>query len=325
MISVALCVYNGERFLTEQLNSIKNQTLPVNELVVCDDCSTDSTYDIITAFGKEVSFPVRYYKNDKQLGSTKNFEKCLKLCTGDIIFLCDQDDAWLPEKVAKQVAYLNQHPDKMAVFSDGGLMDAQSKPIAGSVWGAVSFDAKAQEQWLSDDAYKLLYRGYVVTGATLAIRASILSTLTPFPDGIKEMIHDSWMTLILTMNNQIGFINEPLINYRRHASQQVGFGTSQKYVTFSDRFKRPRAEKIAPLVKELTKLKQLYALLADRKDIPSTKLSVLTTLITHLENRVSLPQNRLVRVPFVAIELLKGNYYDPQKHWWKTVLGDLLE
>lgn len=325
MISVALCVYNGERFLEEQLSSIKAQSLQVNELVVCDDCSTDKTFDIITHFSKTVSFPVRYYKNDKQLGSTKNFEKCIHLCTGDIIFFCDQDDAWLTDKVAKQVAYLNQHPEINAVFSDGGLMDEHSKPLAGKIWEAVSFDTKAQQQWLSGNAYKLLYRGYVVTGATLAIRASILPRVTPFPDGIKEMIHDSWITLLLAMNNEIGFINEPLINYRRHASQQVGFGTSQKYVTFTERFKRPRTEKIEPIEKELTKLKQIYALLVNITLVPKNKLAKLATLIKHLEKRIALPQNRLLRIPLIFVELLAGRYYDPQKHWWKTVLGDLLE
>lgn len=325
MISVALCVYNGERFLEEQLSSIKNQTLAVNEIVVCDDCSSDRTDEIITAFSKDVTFAVRYYRNETQLGSTKNFEKCMQLCKGDIIFLCDQDDTWIAEKVAKQVAYLDEHPEKMAVFSDGNLMDANSTLLTGSIWEAVSFDQTAQQQWLTGSAYKLLYRGYVVTGATLAMKASCLTRVMPFPDGMKEMIHDSWIALVLAMTNQIGFINEPLICYRRHASQQVGFGTSQKYVTFNDRFNRPRAEKIAPLVKELRKLKQISTLLIKLDEISQDKLRVLDTYIKHIEARIELPQNHLARIPFIMKEMLKGNYYDPQKHWWKTILGDLFE
>ena len=169
MISVALCVYNGGWCLAEQLASIVAQTHPIDELVVCDDCSTDNTLEMLESFSQTVSFPVRIYKNTQQLGSTKNFEKCLQLCQGDIIFLCDQDDAWLPEKVAKQVRFLQENPAKEAVFSDGGMMDGESNIISGNIWEAVMFVPKLQERWNNGEAYQILYRGYVVTGATLPI------------------------------------------------------------------------------------------------------------------------------------------------------------
>ena len=73
MISVALCTYNGERFLDQQLASIKNQSSPVHELVICDDGSTDRTFEIIEAFQKSVEFPVVLHKNPTNLGSSKNF------------------------------------------------------------------------------------------------------------------------------------------------------------------------------------------------------------------------------------------------------------
>ncbi len=325
MISVALCVYNGGWFLAEQLASIVAQTHPIDELVVCDDCSNDNTLDMLECFSQTVSFPVRIYKNSQQLGSTKNFEKCLQLCKGDIIFLCDQDDAWLPEKVAKQVQFLNENPAKEAVFSDGGMMDGESNIISGNIWEAVMFVPKLQERWNNGEAYQILYRGYVVTGATLAIRARVLPKLLPFPDGIKEMIHDSWIALVLSLTDEIGFVNEPLINYRRHANQQVGFGTTDEYVGLKERFTRPRAKKLAPIIKEWHKLNAIYGLLKDKSGVPSDKLAELAQRRKHFAARKSLPTNRLQRIIPITKELFAGNYQDPQLHWWKTVLGDLLE
>jgi glycosyltransferase involved in cell wall biosynthesis len=325
MISVALCVYNGEKFLAEQLTSIQVQTLPVDEVVICDDCSTDNSIKIIKEFSEKVSFKIHINLNDRQLGSTKNFEKCLSLCKGDIIFLCDQDDYWHPEKVAIQVQYLAENPDKEAVFSDGGIMDGNSERQESTMWDAIMFDEKAQQNWKSGKAYQILYRGYVVTGATLAIRSRILPKLMPFPDGIKTMIHDSWIALLLSLNNQIGFVEEKLINYRIHANQQVGFGKSGTFVSLSERFNRPRIEKIAPIQKEWEKLETIYQLLKDKSEIPSDKMADLITLKNHLATRKQLPQNRLLRIFPVMKALFAGNYYDPQKDWWKTLLGDLVE
>ncbi|MCA1556539.1 MAG: glycosyltransferase, partial [Acidobacteria bacterium] len=83
--SIALCTYNGARYLPAQLDSIAAQTLLPDELVICDDCSTDETRDVITSFAARAPFAVRLYVNEVNLGSTKNFEQAISLCTGDII------------------------------------------------------------------------------------------------------------------------------------------------------------------------------------------------------------------------------------------------
>src|ERR1019366_197610 len=93
-ISVALCTYNGERFLSQQLASIGKQTRLPDELVVCDDSSTDRTVAIVREFAASVSFPVRVFENQRNLGSAANFERAIRLCDGDLIALSDQDDIW---------------------------------------------------------------------------------------------------------------------------------------------------------------------------------------------------------------------------------------
>ncbi len=98
--SVAMCTYNGESYLDEQLQSILEQTEPIDEIVICDDGSIDKTLSIIEKFIK-AGTPIRLILNQKNLGYTRNFEKAICLCSGDIIFLADQDDIWMPEKVKK--------------------------------------------------------------------------------------------------------------------------------------------------------------------------------------------------------------------------------
>lgn len=101
-ISVAMCTYNGSAFLQEQLDSIAAQTRLPDELVICDDGSSDSTVDIVERFAHGVSFRVQLFRNPQNLGSTRNFEQAMRLCTGDLIALSDQDDVWMPEKLARQ-------------------------------------------------------------------------------------------------------------------------------------------------------------------------------------------------------------------------------
>ena len=95
-MSIALCTYNGELFLQEQLDSYINQTLLPNELVINDDCSTDSTVAIINDFVKNAPFLCKI--NEANLRLTKNFERAIVRSTGDYIFLSDQDDVWKKDK-----------------------------------------------------------------------------------------------------------------------------------------------------------------------------------------------------------------------------------
>src|ERR1022692_2995726 len=100
-ISVAMCTFDGGRFLSAQLESIAAQTRPPDELVVCDDGSSDASGNIIKDFARRAAFPTRLVVNDKHLGSTKNFEQAISLCQGTIVALADQDDVWYPHKLQR--------------------------------------------------------------------------------------------------------------------------------------------------------------------------------------------------------------------------------
>ncbi len=133
-ISVAMCTYNGCRFLAGQLESIGQQTTRPSELIICDDGSTDSTAEIVRAFGEEAPFPVRFIRNEVKLGSTKNFEKAILRCSGDAIALCDQDDVWQKDKLEWVARVLESEPDVAGVFSDALLIDENSRPMPGTLW-----------------------------------------------------------------------------------------------------------------------------------------------------------------------------------------------
>ncbi|TLV00007.1 glycosyltransferase family 2 protein [Dyadobacter luticola] len=325
MVSVAMCTYNGAKYLPEQLKSIADQTVLVDELVVCDDRSKDDTIAIIQAFAATSKFPVHIHINEQNLGSTKNFEKCLSLCQGDIILLTDQDDRWRNDRVEKQVTYLNQNPDIDAVFSDGMIMDDYSEPVGKTMWQEIEFDKNGQNRWKSGKPYEILYTGFVVTGATMAIRKSCLERLVPFPTHVPDLIHDAWMAVVLSLQGKIDFIPEPLIYYRMHSTQQVGFGSKIEKVQLKDRFVRDRERKLAPLREKADKLNELYLLLRAIPFVPREKLLKLYLSQKHYYTRASLPGNRLRRLSPVLNQVLRGYYRFSSKDWWLPAMGDLFE
>src|SRR4030095_5004546 len=99
--SIAMCTYNGARYIAEQLESIAAQTYPPGEIIVCDDASTDNTLEIVKDFASRASMPVRVFVNEENSGSTRNFSKAIGLCGGDLIALSDQDDFWLANKLER--------------------------------------------------------------------------------------------------------------------------------------------------------------------------------------------------------------------------------
>jgi glycosyltransferase involved in cell wall biosynthesis len=218
-ISVAMCTYNGEKFLGEQLESIATQTLLPSELVVCDDCSADSTPDIVAAFAKSAPFGVKFHRNPQNLGSTKNFEQAIGLCRGEYIALADQDDWWSADKLELSANALHDR-DAGGVFSDGFLMDETSQLTGETLWAAVRFGNQREISRFRerDSAIAILLRGNVVTGATVVFRKSLRECFLPFP---KEWVHDGWLAWMLVLHSRMILLKEPLIRYRLHSTQQV--------------------------------------------------------------------------------------------------------
>ncbi len=218
-VSVAMCTYNGEKYLKEQLESIASQVLLPYEMVVCDDCSSDDTMGILERFAKTCPFQVHIYRNDKNMGSTKNFEKCVSLCTGDIIALCDQDDVWLPEKLEKIIGVFEKLPGAGVVFTDALVVDEKLQPLGYNMWDSTNFTNKQKKDILRGKPINTLLKQNVATGATMAFKSLYREKFFPIP---VNWYHDSWIAFVIALFCDIRFIEEPLIKYRQHNNQQVG-------------------------------------------------------------------------------------------------------
>ena len=230
-ISVAFIVYNGAKYMRTQLDSILAQTHKVDEIIVCDDASSDNTKEILEEYKK--SYPDLFFLhyNNKNIGPTKNIEKAIQACTGDIILLADQDDYWETNKVETIFEWFEANPTMKGLFTNGSLMNSKGKlDNKYSLWDTMSFPYNK----VNNSQDLKLYINTVensVTGATLAIRNNLPFLKQPFPT-IKNLVHDRWLAMNLAENNSLGILEEKLIRYRIHSEQTIGGKTKniEKYI-----------------------------------------------------------------------------------------------
>ena len=189
-VSIALASYNGEKYISEQLESIINQSLAPNEIIICDDNSQDKTVALIEHYQKTSIIPIKIFANKKRLGVVKNFEKAIKQCNGDIIFLSDQDDFWLPDKIKKYIEYFSKKPSINAICSDVEIVNNNLKPAGYSLWQLIKFNHTNHPQKPDKDLFVLLLNKNIVCGATLAFRKKILKITLPID---TLWAHDAWI------------------------------------------------------------------------------------------------------------------------------------
>lgn len=327
-ISIAMCTYNGGKYLQEQLDSIASQTRLPDELVICDDCSNDNTVDIINGFSQEVSFPMRVYINEYNLGITKNFEKAISLCQGNVIALSDQDDVWHPDKLKEIDNYFSLHPKTGALFTDAVVVDEKLKEMSPSLWKTIKFSEKLQRKVLRGKAYELLVRGNFVTGATMAFREKYKKDIMPIPTNLflQTWVHDGWIALVISAFAEISFINKPLIKYRQHSMNQVGLkGVATKknfHEKFQSLFKEDHNNNLK-LKKEILNHEELLNHLLKIDCISSRRVSLLKQRVDHLHMRVNLPKRRLGRIFNIVKDLLALKYHR-FSGGFRTAIKDLI-
>jgi len=199
-VSVCLASFNGEKYIEMQIESILSQISFDSEVIISDDGSIDSTVDIIKRFDESRIKLISGPKN----GLINNFENTLKYATNDIIFLCDQDDIWLPDKVNEACkALLNND----LVVSDATVVNKDLALIKKSLLGDVGDSNR--------NVIKNIIRN-PFTGCCMAFNRKILNYALPFPKNIA--MHDWWIGLIASGLGRVKFLEQPLILYRRHES-----------------------------------------------------------------------------------------------------------
>ena len=217
-ISVAMCTFNGARYLEEQLESIASQSQQPYELIVCDDRSTDDTVAILKRFQAHAPFAVKVILNSQRLGSTRNFDQAIGLARGDLIALCDQDDRWVPVKLERLSDALNADPLLGGAFSDANLIDGDGRPVGMRLFARHKFTAAKQRSFIANPTATLLKHD-IETGATLIFRASMRRYCSPIP---ASWVHDGWLAWMIALHSRLTLIPEPLTDYRIHTGQQLG-------------------------------------------------------------------------------------------------------
>lgn len=313
-ISVALCTYNGERFLPQQLASIAKQTRLPDELVVCDDRSSDRTVALVREFAASSPYPVRIFENDHNLGYAANFERAIRLCEGNLIALSDQDDIWYPIRLARSEQEFAAHPQAGLVFSDADVIDDSDESAGPTLWQRLGFAGKREQELIAGN-YVVLAKHRFVTGATVMFRAGLRDRFLPIGDG---WIHDEWIALIIAAFSDLRPIDQPLIRYRIHHSQQVGLRNKLEQRAQGNSRARRHWLRLAESVKELQQLCHVLSAM-----VLDDGRSVLPAYLEHLQFlsfRAGLPAARLARlVPILG----RYSQYGVHASGLASVLKDL--
>jgi glycosyltransferase involved in cell wall biosynthesis len=213
-ISIAMATYCGAKYIQEQVDSFVRQTRLPDELVVCDDGSNDETLDILERFEAETAFEVRIYRNPENLGYAKNFEKAISLCSGDIIFLSDQDDIWFPEKLERVAREFHASPNTMVIINDTRIIEEDLQDTG------LTKLKQVRALGLPDTSF--------ITGCCSAFRKILVPLIVPIPS--DRFVHDTWLHAIANRLDVRLVIPEALQSYRRHernASQWLGSSTNK--------------------------------------------------------------------------------------------------
>jgi glycosyltransferase involved in cell wall biosynthesis len=317
-ISIAMATYNGARYRQAQLDSFAKQTCLPDELVVCDDGSSDKTLEILEYFAQTSSFNVRIFKNEENIGYAKNFEKTLALCTGNLIFISDQDDYWFPEKIEKMNDHFIRNEKDFVLQVDMTLTDKDLNPSIFTQLGNI------RSMGFTDETF--------VSGCGTALKREWLDLVLPFPQHVEG--HDNWIHRLACALNVRAIIDTPLQYYRRHdnnASQwhaskpgEVGrfsairaHGLDSAIAGWSKELMR--IEATSERIKERTELLGAMGIYRDREQA----IKKLESQMCAYRNRIKLGlKSRPKRIPMLFNMLIKGDY----RHFsgWKSAIKDMI-
>jgi glycosyltransferase involved in cell wall biosynthesis len=199
--AIVLCTYNGEKYLGEQLRSLREQD-GVAEIIVTDDRSTDGTLAILQQHAAQDS-RIRVSVNPRTLGVTANFQHAISRARSPWIALADQDDVWLAGKLARMRAYWD---------GESGLMHHASQKFRGAIPSNLQHVARERRKFRGADWRRLLYRNSVV-GHTTLFRRELAEKIMPFPQGLP---HDWWIGVGAAVHGRVQFLDEHLVFYRIH-------------------------------------------------------------------------------------------------------------
>lgn len=220
-VSVAMATYNGEKYIEEQILSILNQSYSVDEIIISDDGSTDETINIIKKFNcSKIKI-----ENGPHLGVKKNFENAIKKCHSDIIFLADQDDIWVENKVECVINEFLIDEDISLIVHDAVVFEDRKNNVI--------YDSFFEFRKCGKGILKNIYKNTYI-GCCMAFRKKIIDKIIPIPNSVE--MHDQWIGIINEMIcGKSKFINNKLLKYRRHSNNTSSFNHYGLYKMIKNR------------------------------------------------------------------------------------------
>lgn len=219
-----MATYNGEQYILEQLQSLANQTHLPLELVVGDDGSKDRTLEIIEEFRAYAPFPVRVYQNETNLGFARNFLATAKRCNGDWVSFCDQDDVWLPNKLAEATGAITKAPNSSMVLQNAWLCNDEilscGKKFPDKLTAGIYQRSRQYGFWVWLGFLQTVHRDII------DLWDGDFLPQNYFPDHL-EYSHDKWTCVIANAIGGIIVCDEPVALYRRHEAALTGSYTQQ--------------------------------------------------------------------------------------------------
>ena len=207
-ISVVMATYNGEKYIKEQMESILAQSLQYFEFIICDDCSTDSTVQILNEYAARDK-RIKVFVNEHNLGFKKNFEKAISFCSGDYIALSDQDDIWTKDHLEKLFSIIGNHSlacgNALMVDENGNSLGKNLNEVDGLFF----FNPETV-------FYRLAFTGNPFQGTSMLLRSDFVKNCIPIPEKIKY--HDVWFSWCACMENKIAYTFDLINNYRQHGN-----------------------------------------------------------------------------------------------------------
>lgn len=207
-ISVAMAVYNGGKYLREQLDSILKQLDEMDEVIISYNDSTDDTLKILGEYVKKYEIIKVYHWEEK--GVISNFENAIKHCTNEYVFLADQDDVWTDNKVEKVMDAFNSDKTILTVMHNCEYVDDELNSLGKDLFS----DRKVKLGFWKN----LIMNSY--QGSCMAFRKDLTPFITPMPRTVA--MHDQWIGLLAERAGHIKFLSESLMKYRRHDNSRTG-------------------------------------------------------------------------------------------------------
>lgn len=317
-ISVALCTYNGARYIEEQLLSILRQELPPHEIIVSDDGSTDGTLDIVRRVHAEhgAGVELRVLQGPGR-GVTANFEHAVRACAGELIALSDQDDGWHADRLETAVRAIEAEPEVMLQHSDARLVDADGVPLGVGLLEALWVSADERRAIRSGRAFDAYVRRNLATGATVLFRRALLHDALPFP---SEWLHDEWLATLAAATGGVQLLDEQLIDYRQHGANQIGARKPTLRYRIG-RMLEPRGERYVTLAARASVLVERL----EHLGAPAVVIAVARERAAFDRVRAQLPASRVRRIPIVLREYRAGHYAALSSQGTLDVARDLLQ